>query len=141
MAKEATTSDIKRDEKGNVERETYTAKQVATRIGTDAKTLRKFFRSPASTVEPVGQGGRYEFDKEDLPKIKAEFDKWNSSKVVRVRRAPGEKVEKVNHRQVVGEENDDLELPDDPELLDEEDEEIDLDEDFEEFFEDDEEED
>jgi hypothetical protein len=65
------------------ERETYTAKQVATRIGTDAKTLRKFFRSPASTVEPVGQGGRYEFDAADLPKIRDEFTKWNTTKTVR----------------------------------------------------------
>src|SRR5690606_29903036 len=63
--------------------DTLTAKQVATRIGTDAKTLRKFFRSPASTVEPVGQGGRYEFAKEDLEKIKAEFEKWNSGKTKR----------------------------------------------------------
>lgn len=59
--------------------DTYTAKQVATRIGTDAKTLRKFFRSPASTIEPVGQGGRYEFAKEDVPTIQAEFAKWQSA--------------------------------------------------------------
>jgi len=56
--------------------DTYTAKQVATRIGTDAKTLRKFFRSADSTIEPVGQGGRYEFDKDDMPAIKAEFEAW-----------------------------------------------------------------
>lgn len=58
------------------ERDTYTAKQVATRCGTDAKTMRKFFRSKHSTVEAVGQGGRYEFDAKDLPKIKREFDAW-----------------------------------------------------------------
>jgi hypothetical protein len=61
---------------GIQERDTYTAKQVATRCGTDAKTMRKFFRSKASTVEPVGQGGRYEFASDDLPKIKREFDAW-----------------------------------------------------------------
>lgn len=72
-----------------VERDEYTAKQVATRIGTDSKTLRKFFRSPASTVEPVGQGGRYVFDAADLPKIKAEFDKWNSTKSTRSPRVEG----------------------------------------------------
>lgn len=60
------------------ERETYTAKQVATRCGTDSKTMRKFFRSTASTVEPVGQGGRYEFAATDLPKIKREFDAWRA---------------------------------------------------------------
>lgn len=60
------------------ERDTYTAKQVATRCGTDAKTMRKFFRSNHSTVEPVGQGGRYEFDAKDFPKIKREFDTWTA---------------------------------------------------------------
>ena len=58
------------------DRDTYTAKQIAVRCGTDAKTMRKFFRSNHSTVEPVGQGGRYEFDAKDLPKIKKEFDSW-----------------------------------------------------------------
>jgi hypothetical protein len=58
------------------ERDSYTAKQIATRCGTDAKTMRKFFRSSHSTVEPVGQGGRYEFDSADLPKIKREFAAW-----------------------------------------------------------------
>ena len=61
---------------GLSERETYTAKQVATRCGTDSKTMRKFFRSSRSTVDPVGQGGRYEFDARDFPKIKSEFDSW-----------------------------------------------------------------
>lgn len=63
--------------------DTLTAKQVATRLGTDAKNLRKFFRSKASTVEPVGQGGRYEFNASDFGKIKAEFDAWNSTKRTR----------------------------------------------------------
>src|SRR5690606_30178741 len=63
--------------------DTLTAKQVATRLGTDAKNLRKFFRSKASTVEPVGQGGRYEFNASDFEKIKAEFDAWNSTKRTR----------------------------------------------------------
>lgn len=58
------------------ERETYTAKQIAVRCGTDPKTMRKFFRSSHSTVEPVGQGGRYEFDAKDMPKIKKEFVTW-----------------------------------------------------------------
>lgn len=58
------------------ERDTYTAKQVATRCGTDAKTLRKFLRSSNSTAEAVGQGGRYEFDAEDLPLIQEEFAIW-----------------------------------------------------------------
>lgn len=65
------------------ERETYTAKQVATRCGTDSKTMRKFFRSSHSTVEPVGQGGRYEFDAKDLPKIRKEFESWRKKSAAR----------------------------------------------------------
>lgn len=65
------------------ERDSYTAKQVAHRCGTDAKTMRKFFRSSASTVEPVGQGGRYEFAAEDLPTIKQEFNAWRKKATTR----------------------------------------------------------
>lgn len=58
------------------DRETYTAKQIATRCGTDPKTMRKFFRSSNSTTSPVGQGGRYEFDAKDVPTIMREFSAW-----------------------------------------------------------------
>lgn len=90
--------------------DTYTAKQIATRIGTDAKTLRKFFRSAHSTVTPVGFGGRYEFDKDDLPKIKQEFDGWksNASKRGRPRVAP-----------VIEESDDSVEIDDIDEELEE----------------------
>ena len=112
-------------EDGPVERDTYTAKQVATRIGTDAKTLRKFFRSPASTIEPCGQGGRYEFDAADLPKIKAEFEKWNSTKGTRTPKAEGETKSTRKprgtrsapaHAVVIEEDEEVLELDDDEEL-------------------------
>jgi hypothetical protein len=46
--------------------DTFSAKQVANRIGTDPKTLRKFLRSPSSPYEAVGQGKRYEFLDLDL---------------------------------------------------------------------------
>ena len=117
--------------------ETYTAKQVATRIGTDAKTLRKFFRSPASTVEAVGQGGRYEFAKEDLPKIKAEFEKWNSAKPTRTPKAPGKNMTTVKREAPVSSIEDvdeELDIEDDEEEptstdLDELDEDLELDDD------------
>lgn len=69
------------------EYDTYSAKQVATRCGTDAKTMRKFFRSNYSTIEPVGQGSRYEFDARDLPQIRREFDAWQNRSAVRKRAA------------------------------------------------------
>jgi hypothetical protein len=65
----------------------YSAKQVASRIGTDAKQLRKFFRDENSGYTPAGQGGRYDFPEEEIPKIKAKFDTWNSTKTRR-NRAP-----------------------------------------------------
>lgn len=56
--------------------ETYSAKQVANRIGTDAKTFRKWLRSTASPYQAVGQGQRYDFPKADLPKIAKQFHAW-----------------------------------------------------------------
>lgn len=70
---------------------TYSAKQVASRIGTDAKQLRKFFRDSNSGYTPVGQGGRYDFPEADVPKIKAAFDAWNATKTRRNRQSSPEK--------------------------------------------------
>lgn len=63
------------------------AKEVATQLGTDAKTLRQFFRSGKSSFEAVGAGGRYEFSEADIPKIKAEFEAWKTNKPGRGRAA------------------------------------------------------
>lgn len=59
------------------------AKQVATLLGIEAKTLRQFLRSPASTFEPVGSGGRYEFSEDDVPKLKEEFTTWKGAHAAR----------------------------------------------------------
>lgn len=56
--------------------ETFSAKQIANRIGTDAKTFRKWLRSPNSPYKAVGQGQRYEFPKSDLRKIDKQFHAW-----------------------------------------------------------------
>lgn len=70
---------------------TYSAKQVATRIGTDAKQLRKFFRDSKSGYSSVGQGGRYDFPETEIPKIKTAFDEWNATKTRRNRPTNAEK--------------------------------------------------
>jgi hypothetical protein len=64
---------------------TLTAKQVARRIGTDARQLRKFFRDQASGYDAVGQGARYEFEESKLKEIQAAFWEWNSTKTRRNR--------------------------------------------------------
>lgn len=72
------------------EEETLAAKQVATILGTEAKVLRQFFRSDASTIEPVGSGGRYEFAKSDIDTIKKEFEAWKAAHAARgTKRGPG----------------------------------------------------
>ncbi len=73
------------------EEKQFSAKQVATRVGTDAKQLRKFFRDPKSGYTAVGQGGRYDFPESDLPKIKAAFDTWNAGKTTRNRQSSPQK--------------------------------------------------
>jgi hypothetical protein len=75
-----------------VDEKTYSAKQVATRIGTDAKQLRKFFRDPNSGYDAVGQGGRYDFPETEVLKIKTAFDAWNATKVRRNRTSPQKKL-------------------------------------------------
>ena len=79
-----------RAKKQVAEKDTLAAKQVATELGTDAKTLRQFFRSPASTVEAVGSGGRYEFNASDVPKIKSEFEAWKAGHAARGSKRTGE---------------------------------------------------
>lgn len=73
--------------------DTFGAKQVASRIGTDAKTLRKFLRSPSSPYEAVGQGKRYEFSTKDLAAIRKAFNAWQSKNKARMNGHTTEKVE------------------------------------------------
>lgn len=60
--------------------DTFSAKQVARRVGTDPKTFRKFLRSADSPYEPVGQGSQYEFPKADLLQLKRAFIAWQERK-------------------------------------------------------------
>ncbi len=57
---------------------TLSAKQVASRIGTDAKTFRKWLRSGYSPYQAVGQGSRYEFPRGELGEIRELFRAWQA---------------------------------------------------------------
>lgn len=58
-----------------------TTAEVADELGTDPKTLRKFFRSDAcDTVTPVGQGKRYAITPDDIDDLRVAFDAWSSGK-------------------------------------------------------------
>lgn len=54
------------------------AQQAAEKIGTDAKTLRRFIRSPQSTFKAVGSGARYEFNEKDIPILRKKFEEWRA---------------------------------------------------------------
>lgn len=51
---------------------------IATELGTTARTLRQFLRSSASTYTAVGSGARYEFTDSDLPTLRNRFLAWNT---------------------------------------------------------------
>lgn len=54
--------------------------KVASELGTDARTLRKFLRSDSSPLEPVGQGARYAITDADIPELREKFDAWRLGK-------------------------------------------------------------
>jgi len=53
--------------------EMLTAKAAASKLGTDARTLRKFLRKENGVI---GQGQRWEIDPADIPALKERFDAW-----------------------------------------------------------------
>jgi len=63
-------------------------KEVAEHLGTDAKVLRRFLRSPICPIRPVGSGGRYRFTKADLPQLRKRFQQWAKGKDVRPSSVP-----------------------------------------------------
>lgn len=69
----------------DAEETTFTAKQLARKMNTDPKTLRKFLRSKDSPVEAVGQGGRYEFDAPSAKLIADAFKSWGGVKPTKLK--------------------------------------------------------
>lgn len=70
------------------------ASEAADKIGTDAKTLRRFIRSPKSTFKAVGSGGRYEFEEKDIPTLRKKFEEWRESPSRGARLEPNTRIEK-----------------------------------------------
>lgn len=57
-----------------------TTSEVADELGTDSKTLRKFFRSDACEITPVGQGKRYAITADDIDELRTTFGLWSTGK-------------------------------------------------------------
>lgn len=56
---------------------TLNTTEVATEFGTDARTLRKFLRSPQGTDSTVGKGARWSIEKRDLRGLRKRFAAWS----------------------------------------------------------------
>ena len=115
--------------------EVLTTNEVATQLGTDPKTLRKFFRSDKCDVVPVGQGKRYALTARDVKKLAPALEAWHTSNrtpkpktdeaEVTETPAPKKRGRKAKQEPVVELEDIDEELDEDPtdeELLEVDDE-------------------
>lgn len=56
-----------------------TTGQVAEELGTNAKALRKFLRSDASGIDPVGQGNRYEIPRQKVKALAKAYTAWTEA--------------------------------------------------------------
>lgn len=97
------------------------SRAVASALKTDPKTLRRFLRSDASSVTPVGSGGRYTFDENDLPTMREEFATWSVGVVAKPARVKPARVRPraANRDQAVWDEEGPVVLPDisNPQIL------------------------
>lgn len=53
-----------------------TTRQVAEKLDTDPRVLRRFLRSDGSGRDKVGKGKRYEFTAPQVPALKKKFAAW-----------------------------------------------------------------
>lgn len=71
---------------------TITPKELAAELGTDARTVRKFLRSPAGFDARVGKGQRWSIESKSVRSLKAKFTKWDEARQVAAE-APADAVE------------------------------------------------
>lgn len=66
---------------------TITAKELATRLDTDARTVRKFLRSDAAAGNAEGtpgKGSRYAIEAKQVASLKKRFNAWNAARTAKV---------------------------------------------------------
>lgn len=76
----------------------FTAATLATELGTDPRTARKFFRSPESGIEPVGKGARYslEFTATQVNTLKKKFNAWTEAAAAKKAEISDAQAKKIN---------------------------------------------
>lgn len=59
---------------------TLTPAELAQELGTDAKTCRKFLRSPEGLDRKVGKGHRWAIEAKSVRSLKSRFAKWEADR-------------------------------------------------------------
>jgi len=77
------TGPLPKSPKGTIIMATLNTTEVATEFGTDARTLRKFLRSPQGTDSTVGKGARWSIEKRDLRSLRKRFENWSAAQEAR----------------------------------------------------------
>lgn len=97
------------------------AKEVAIKLDTDARTLRKFLREVTDPDDQPGQGGRWIFEAKQVKGLKKQFDEWRSSQATPKKK--GKKAKSTAAVEIDDEELEEVELDDD-EIEDPDDEDL-----------------
>lgn len=71
---------------------TLTAKELATELNTDPRTVRKFLRSLSKENETAtpGKGSRWAIEKKEVRSLRTKFNKWDAD------RTPAPEVEEID---------------------------------------------
>lgn len=59
---------------------TITPKELAIELDTDARTVRKFLRSPQGLDARVGKGQRWAIESKSVRSLKSKFAKWDEAR-------------------------------------------------------------
>jgi hypothetical protein len=65
---------------------TITPKELAAKLGVDAKTTRKFLRSTEGLDMKVGKGNRWAIESTAVKGLKSRFAKWNAARLEEIAR-------------------------------------------------------
>lgn len=96
--------------------------EVADRIGTDPRTLRKFLRSDEGMGMKVGKGHRWSIEAKEVRSLKSRFAKWDAARTAPAANADGADdtpAEGVDENEVLDDENIDLDDANEDEVTEE----------------------
>lgn len=57
-----------------------TAQELATELGTDARTIRKFLRSVTDKENQPGKGARWSIEKKHLRTLRKQYTDWDAAR-------------------------------------------------------------